>query len=162
MQQGKGMADSTLRYAEDYRPGEAFDLGFYDMTREEILEFARRWDAQPFHVDEEAARRSHYGGIIASGWHTGLVMLKLMMRGFICAETTMGSPGQDELRFLKPVRPGDRLHGRVEVTGVHLSRSRPGMGFVSNTATLTNQKGECVLRMKSTAIFKTRSAAQAL
>jgi len=154
------MAERAPRYAEDYQPGEVFDLGFYDMTREEILEFATRWDPQPFHIDDEAARSTRYGGIIASGWHTGLTMLKLMMRGFICAETSIGSPGQDEMRFLKPVRPGDRLHGRVEVNGVRLSRSQPDMGFVSNTATLTNQKGELVFRMKSTSIFRTRPGMQ--
>jgi acyl dehydratase len=147
---------SESRYAEDYRPGDVFDLGEYCMSREEILEFARRWDPQPFHIDDEAARASVYGGIIASGWHTGLVMLKLMQRGFICLETSMGSPGQDETRFLKPVRPGDILHGRVEVTGSRVSRSRPDMGLVNNTATLTNQHGEVVFSMKSVALFRTR------
>ena len=149
---------APLRYAEDYRPGDAFDLGHYDMTREEILEFARRWDTQPFHIDEEAAKASPYGGIIASGWHTGLVMLNLMQRGFICLETSMGSPGSDETRFYKPVRPGDRLHGRVDVHEMRVSRSRPEMGLVKNTATLTNQKGEVVFTMKSTALFRTRPA----
>lgn len=152
------MTETGIRYAEDHQPGEVFELGHYDMTREEMLEFARRWDPQPFHTDEEAARSGPYGGIIASGWHTGLVMMNLMLRGFIRAETSMGSPGHEELRFLKPVRPGDRLHGRVEINEVKVSRSRPEMGFVHTTATLTNQNGELVLRLKSAAILKTRAA----
>jgi acyl dehydratase len=147
-----------LRYAEDYRPGEVFDLGHYDMTREEILEFARRWDPQPFHIDDQAAAAGPFGGIIASGWHTGLVMLRLMQRGFICLETSMGSPGSDETRFPRPVRPGDRLHGKVEVHEMRVSRSRPGMGLVKNTATLTNQHGEMVFSMTSTALFRARGA----
>lgn len=148
---------SELRYAEDYRPGEVFDLGFYDVTAEEILEFARKYDPQPIHTDEAAAKNSIHGGLISSGWLTGLMMLKLMQRGFICMETSLGSPGHDELRWLKPVRAGDRLHGKVEVHDVRISRSRPEMGFVNNTATLTNQQGELVFTMKSAAIVKTRT-----
>jgi acyl dehydratase len=151
------MTEGGIRYAEDYQPGEAFELGYYDMTREEMLEFARRWDPQAFHIDEQAARSGPYGGLIASGWHTGLVMMQLMLRGFIRPETSMGSPGHEELSFLKPVRPGDRLHGRVEINEVKVSRSRPEMGFVNTTATLTNQKGEVVLRLRSAAILRTRA-----
>jgi acyl dehydratase len=150
---------SELRYAEDYRGGEVFDLGFYDVTAEEILEFANKYDPQPIHTDEAAARNSIHGGLISSGWLTGLIMLSLMRRGFICMETSLGSPGHDELRWLKPVRAGDRLHGKVEVHDVRISRSRPEMGFVNNTATLTNQHGELVFTMKSAAIFKTRATA---
>jgi acyl dehydratase len=148
-----------LRYAEDYKAGEAFDLGSYDVTAEEIVEFARKYDPQPFHIDEEAAKNTIHGGLISSGWLTGIIMLNLMRRGFICMETSMGSPGHDELRWLKPVRPGDRLTGRVVVHDVRVSKSRPEMGFVNNTATLTNQQGEVVFSMKSAAIFKTRASA---
>jgi acyl dehydratase len=150
---------AALRYAEDYKAGEVFDLGHYDITREEIVEFASKYDPQPFHTDEEAAKKTIHGGLISSGWLTGILMLRLMQRSFICMETSMGSPGHDELRWLKPVRPGDRLHGRVEVNDVRVSKSRPEMGFVQNTATLTNQKGELVFSMKSAAIFKTRAGA---
>ncbi len=153
------MAEAQVRYADDYRPGEIFELGYYDVAAEEIVEFAKKYDPQPFHVDEAAARNTIHGGLISSGWLTGIIMLKLMREGFICPETSMGSPGHDELRWLKPVRPGDRLHGRVEVHDVRISKSRPEMGFVNNTATLTNQKGELVFSMKSAAIFKTRAGA---
>jgi acyl dehydratase len=148
-----------LRYAEDYKPGDVFELGTYDVTAAEIVEFAKKYDPQPFHIDEEAAKKTIHGGLISSGWLTGIIMLQLMRRGFICVETSMGSPGHDELRWLKPVRPGDRLHGRVVVGDVRISKSRPEMGFVNNTATLTNQNGEVVFSMKSAAIFKTRAAA---
>jgi len=149
----------SLRYAEDYRPGEVFDLGSHQITEAEIVEFARQYDPQPMHVDKAFATRSHYGGLISSGWLTGLILFRMMLRGFICQETSLGSPGQDEMRFLKPVRPGDNLHGRAEVTEVRISKSKPEIGFVQNTATLTNQDGDMVLRIRSTAIFKTRSAA---
>jgi acyl dehydratase len=150
----------SARYAEDYKPGDIFELGHYDVTAAEIVEFATKYDPQPFHIDEAAAKKTIHGGLISSGWLTGIIMLSLMRKGFICEETSMGSPGHDELRWLKPVRPGDRLHGRVEVTDVKISKSRPEMGFVQNTATLTNQKGELVFSMKSAAIFKTRGAAK--
>ncbi|OGA03946.1 MAG: hypothetical protein A3H35_15015 [Betaproteobacteria bacterium RIFCSPLOWO2_02_FULL_62_17] len=149
----------TLRYAEDYRPGEVFDLGSHRITETEILDFARQYDPQPMHVDKEFAARSHYGGLISSGWLTALILFRLMLRGFVCQETSLGSPGHDETRWLKPVRPGDMLHGRVEVTEVRNSKSKPEMGFVQNTATLSNQDGEVVLRIRSTAIFKTRMTA---
>lgn len=149
----------SLRYAEDYRAGEVFELGSHEMTAGEIVEFAKQYDPQPFHIDEEAAKKTIHGGLISSGWLTGIIMLRLMQRGFICMETSMGSPGHDELRWLKPVRPGDRLTGRVEVLDVKISKSRPEMGFVNNVATLTNQHGEVVFRMKSAAIFKTRATA---
>ena len=151
---------SALRYAEDYAPGQVFELGSYEVTSEEIIEFAQKYDPQPFHLDEQAAKKTIHGGLISSGWLTGIIMLKLMQRGFLCMETSLGSPGHDELRWLKPVRPGDRLEGRVEVLEVKLSKSRPEMGFVNNVATLMNQQGETVFRMKSAAIFKTRAAAK--
>ncbi len=149
----------TPRYAEDYRPGEVFDLGSHQITETEILEFARQYDPQPMHMDREFAARSHFGGLISSGWLTALILFRLMLRGFICQETSLGSPGHDETRWLKPVRPGDTLHARVEVDEVRISKSKPEMGFVQNTATLTNQDGELVLRIRSTAIFRTRMSA---
>jgi len=149
----------TLRYAEDYRPGEVFDLGSHQITETEIVEFARQYDPQPMHLDKAFAARSHYGGLISSGWLTALILFRLMLRGFICQETSLGSPGHDEMRFLKPVRPGDMLHGQVEVTEVRISKSKPEMAFVQNTATLSNQDGDVVLRIRSSAIFKTRMTA---
>jgi len=149
----------SLRYAEDYLPGTVFDLGSETISEEEILEFARKYDPQPIHTDKAFATQSPFGGLISSGWLTALILFRMMLRGFICQETSLGSPGHDETRWLKPVRPGDTLHGRVEVGEVRISQSKPGMGFVQNTATLTNQDGEVVLRIRSAAIFKTRITA---
>lgn len=148
-----------LRYAEDYIPGEIIDLGSLQITEAEIIEFAQKYDPQPMHTDKEFARRSPFGGLIASGWLTSLLLFRLMLRGFICQETSLGSPGHDETRFFKPVRPGDTLHGRVEVGEVRISNSKPDRGFVQNTATLTNQDGDVVLRIRSAAIFRTRMMA---
>ena len=113
----------TLRYAEDYRLGEVFDLGSHRITETEILEFARQYDPQPMHVDKEFAARSHYGGLISSGWLPALILFRLMLRGFICQETSLGSPGHHETGWLEPVRPGDMLPGRAEVPGGATSAS---------------------------------------
>lgn len=151
-------AGHRVRFAEDYEVGQVFDLGWREVSAEEIMRFAREYDPHPFHTDEQAARQSMYGGLTASGWQTALFMMQLMHGGFVSVETSLGSPGHDELRWLRPVRPGDRLHGQVKVLGVKLSRSRPDIGFVANEATLTNQHGEQVYLLRSSAIFRTRAA----
>lgn len=147
---------TDVRYAEDYRPGEIFELGTYVITEQEIVEFATRYDPMPFHVDRAAAARSIYGGLTASGWQSCLIMIGMMHKGFICSQTSLGSPGM-EFKWLKPVRPGDRLAGQVEVEEVRVSRSKPGLGFVTNVATLTNQLGEIVYSTRNVAIFRTRA-----
>jgi acyl dehydratase len=96
------MADKSPRYAEDYRVGEVFDLGQIVITRDEIIEFSKMWDPQPFHVDERNAGTSAYGGLVASGWHVTLLMMRMMNdSGFISHETSLGSPGHDGLKWLK-------------------------------------------------------------
>ena len=150
------MSRASARYAQDYRPGETIDLGAREITREEILDFARRYDPHPFHLDEAAAGETMFGGLIASGWQTALVWLELMHGTFIHAETSLGSPGHEELTWPNPVRPGDRLTGRAEVREVRVSKSRPGLGFVRYTATLTNQRDETVLITTSTLIVRAR------
>lgn len=152
---------TDVRYAEDYKPGEIFDLGDRTITEQEIVEFATRYDPMPFHVDREAAAKSIYGGLTASGWQSCLIMIGMMHKGFICSQTSLGSPGM-EFKWLKPVRPGDRLTGRVEVEEVRVSRSKPGLGFVTNVATLTNQTGEIVYSTRNVAIFRTRAALNAV
>ncbi|MBI3455736.1 MAG: MaoC family dehydratase [Candidatus Rokubacteria bacterium] len=154
------MPEKVIRYAEDYKPGEVFDLGAYDVTRDEVIEFARKYDPFPFHVDDEAARSTVFGGIIASGWLTALVWLRLMHKAFICVETTLGSPGHEEMKWPASVRPGDRLHGRLEIKETRVSKSKPDLGFVRYTATLNNQTGEQVFLTTSTLIVKSRSAAK--
>jgi acyl dehydratase len=156
------MPNTVAKYAEDYQVGEIVDVGEYTLTKEEIIAFAQTWDPQPFHLDEQAAEATMFGGLIASGWHVALIMMRMMLRSeFISAETSLGSPGLDGLKWLMPVRPGDRLSGTVEVTNVRISRSKPGIGFVTTVARLRNQSNEDVYWLNSTAIIKSRSAAPA-
>jgi len=148
----------NFRYAEDYNAGDVFDLGTYDVTREEIIEFSRKYDPFPFHIDDQAAQETVFEGIISSGWLTGLVWLRLMHNAFLCYETTLGSPGHEEMIWPTPVRPGDRLSGQVEIKGSRVSASKPDLGFVRYTATLRNQNNEDVFVTTSTLIVKSRPA----
>jgi acyl dehydratase len=148
------------RYAEDYKPGETFDLGDYNVTLDEIVEFAKKYDPFPFHIDDQVAQSTIFGGIIASGWLTALIWLRLMHRNFISVETALGSPGHEEMKWLKPVRPGDRLNGRLEIKGIRISKSKPDLGFVRYTATLSNQSDDDVFLTTSTLIIKSRSSAE--
>ena len=146
----------NFRYAEDYNAGDVFDLGTYDITREEIIEFSRKYDPLPFHVDDQAAQETVFGGIISSGWLTALVWLRLMHKAFLYHETTLGSPGHEEMIWPTPVRPGDRLNGRLEIKESRVSRSKPDLGFVRYSATLSNQEDEEVFVTTSTLIVKPR------
>ena len=154
------MTNKQIRYAEDYKPGDVFELGAYEVTRDEIIEFSRKYDPFPFHVDDEAARRTVFEGIIASGWLTALVWLRLMHQTFISYEVTLGSPGHEDMNWPRPVRPGDRLQGRAEIKESRVSKSKPDLGFVRYTATLINQRGEQVFVTTSTLIVKSRSASR--
>ena len=135
--------EKRVLYAEDYEPGQVFEVGEHTFTKQEIIDFATLWDPQPFHLDEEFAAQSIFGGIVASGWHVALTMMRMMLEGgFTSAETGLGSPGHDGLKWLKPVFPGDRVTGTIEVTEVRMSRSRPDIGFVVSIAVLKNQRGD--------------------
>jgi acyl dehydratase len=141
---------------EDYNVGDVFELGTYEVTHEEIIEFSRKYDPFPFHIDDQAAQQTVFGGIISSGWLTALVWLRLMHNTFLCHETTLGSPGHEEMIWPIPVRPGDRLNGRVEIKESRVSTSKPDLGFVRYSATLNNQEGEKVFITTSTLIVKPR------
>jgi acyl dehydratase len=143
------------KHLEDFKVGETFELGSVHVTREEILEFARRYDPQPFHVDEEAARRSIYGGLIASGWHTASMLMRLLVDGMAGA-ASMGSPGADEIRWLKPVRPGDTLTARGQILDVVPSRSKPDRGHIRAAYEVFNQGGEKVMTMITRGIYTRR------
>jgi len=147
-----------LKFAEDYKVGDSFELGPFEVTREEIVEFARKYDPFPFHVDDEAAKATVFGGIISSGWLTALVWLRLMHSHFLCYETVLGSPGHEEMVWPTPVRPGDRLSGTLEIRESRVSKSRPEIGFVRYTAKLTNQENDEVFITTSTLMIKSRSA----
>src|SRR5437868_15161884 len=145
-----------MRYLEDLRPGEVFDLGEDTIREDEILEFARRFDAQPFHVDPEAARRSMYGGLIASGWHTASLFMGLLVRALLGEVASLGAPGLDELRWLKPVRPGDTLRGRLTVLGTRPSTKHADRGLLTCVGELFNQKDERVLLIRWSAMIARR------
>jgi len=144
---------------EDLAPGQRRSFGPRVLTREQILSFAREWDPQPFHLDEEAAARSPFGGLIASGWQTAALCMRLVVDGLLDGSTSIGSPGLDELRWLKPVRPGDALSVELTVLEVTPSRSKPDRGSVRLGYTCTNQKGEAVMTMIARVLFLRRDAA---
>jgi acyl dehydratase len=133
------------RYFEDFTPGAAFEAGRVTVSESEIVEFATRYDPQPFHVDVEAARASIYGGLIASGWHTAALMMRLVVDGILADTAALGSPGVDELRWLLPVRPGDTLSVRMTVVEARASRSKPDRGLVRARFEVTNQEGALVM-----------------
>ena len=144
------------RYFEDYTPGTIFDCGSITVDPAEIVEFARRYDPQYFHTDPEAAKRSAFGGLIASGWQTAGLAMRLLVEGYLSSVASLGSPGIDELRWTKPVRPGDVLHVRVTVLEAKRSRSKPDRGIVHSLIEVTNQNGESVMSFKGMNLFLCR------
>jgi acyl dehydratase len=145
-----------MRYFEDFRAGEVVELGRHTITRDEIIAFARQFDPQLFHLDEEAARRTIFGGLIASGWHTGSLAMRLLYDGVIRDAASLGSPGIDEMRWIKPVRPGDTLSLRMTVTGCTPSRSKPDRGIVRTLLELSNQHGEVAVSIKGMNLIRRR------
>jgi len=145
-----------MRYLEDLQEGQVFELGEGTIREEEIIDFARRFDAQPFHVDPEAAKKSIYGGLIASGWHTGSFFMGLLVRGLIYDVASLGSGGLDELKWLKPVRPNDTLRGRFTVLGTRPSAKHPDRGLLHCLGELFNQHGERVLLIRWSAMISRR------
>jgi acyl dehydratase len=148
----------VTRYFEDIQAGEVIELGSVEVTREEILEFASRYDPQPFHLDEEAAAASPFGGLIASGWHTAAMFMRLYVEGILRDSASLGSPGVEELRWLRPVRPGDVLSGRVRVVETRPSERDPRRGTVVTESEALNQHCEVVMRMRARGFFERREA----
>jgi len=140
-------------YFEDLEPGRVHELGSHTVSEEEIVAFARQWDPQSFHVDPEAAKESVFGGLIASGWHTGAMWMRLYVDSLLDGAASMGSPGIEELRWLAPVRPGDTLHGRLTVLEATPSERRPDRGTVRIRGEMVNQDGATVLSMVSRGHF---------
>jgi acyl dehydratase len=145
---------------ENFEPGQVYELGSRTVTEAEILEFARQFDPQPFHLDPEAAKESVFGGLIASGWHTGAIWMRLYVDAMLGGAASRGSPGVEELRWLEPVRPGDTLTGSLTVLDVTPSATRSDRGTVRIRGELTNQDGVTVLRMTSRGHFGRRAAAE--
>lgn len=150
-----------LLYFEDFPPGEVRVYGDRLVTSEEIVAFARQYDPQPFHVDPEAARNSQIGELIASGWHTGVILMRMNCDEFLLRTAGEGAPGCDEVSWLKPVRPGDRLKARRTILSARPSRSRPEIGIVEMMCEVLNQHDEVVMRQKHSNFIRRRSAEEA-
>jgi len=146
-----------MRYFDDFAVGEENVFGHYDVTRDEVLEFARKYDPQPFHLSDEAAARTHFGRLAASGWHTCAMTMAVIARYVMADEQAgLGSPGVDELRWLKPVYPGDRLTVRARIVELVPSRSRPDIGVVRSEILVTNQDEVPVMRFTSIVMLQRR------
>lgn len=144
----------TDRYFEDYPPGAVFTVGSIAVSTEDILEFARKYDPQPMHVDPVAAADGQFGGLIASGWHTGAMMMRLFADHFLSPASGLASPGLDELRWVKPVRSGDVLGLRVTILEARPSRSRPEQGVLRSLVEVMNQHGEVVMSLKPISLIR--------
>jgi acyl dehydratase len=146
------------RYFEDYPVGAVYVGGPIVVSEEDILDFARRYDPQPMHVDKAAAEAGPFGGLIASGWHTGSLMMQMLARHFVPHPGNLPSPGLDELRWVHPVRPGDTLRLRVTVETARRSRSKPDIGVVTSLVEVLNQADDVVLSLKPVSLMRCRPA----
>ena len=149
-----------MRYLEDLVVGETASFGEYHVTREEVLEFARKYDPQPFHLSDEAAARTHFGRIAASGWHTAAMAMAMIVRNLeVTGEQGLGSPGVDKLRWLKPVYPGDTLRCEGETLETRPSKSKPGIGIYRGRITVFNQDAAPVMTYISNVLIARRPMA---
>lgn len=152
------MTRKTWTY-DDFVEGASLDLGSKRVTAEEIVAFASEFDPQPMHMDEQAGQDSILGGLSASGWHTCAMFMRLLCDSLLLESTSQGAPGIDSVKWKRPVMAGDTLFARTTVTAKRSSNSRPGLGFVSMRAEMTNQRGEAVFELENTGMFLTREAA---
>ena len=147
------------RYYEDLEAGDTYALeGRYEVDREEITAFARQYDPQPFHLEEAAAADSVFGGLVASGWHTAAMCMRLVVEEFLDPETSMGASGVEALEWLQPVRPGDTLRVELEVLETRPSESRPEMGHVRSKLTGYNQDGDPVIEWVADGMYRRRNS----
>lgn len=147
------------RWFEDFVPGAVHEFGEVRVSEAEIVDFARRFDPQPIHIDPQAAAEGVFGGLIASGWHTAGLMMRMLVDGFLPGHASLGSPGIDELRWTRPVRPGDILHLRVSVLEATRSRSKPDRGVVRTLIEVLNQHGEIVMSLRPMNLLRCRPQA---
>ena len=150
----------SLIFFEDVEAGELPEFGAYAVTEEEILGFARAYDPQPFHLDAEAGKRSLLGGLAASGWHTAAMAHRMLYEAFLKNTASMGGPGVEELKWLKPVRPGDLLHARRTLLDKRASKSRPEMGITRHLLETFNGAGECVMTQQNVLLLGRRGFEQ--
>ena len=152
------MADDLL-YWEDFQPGDTLEIGSHTFTEEEIIAFARQFDPQSFHTDPVAAKNSIFGGLIASGWHTCAIAMRMMVDKYVGRSASLGSPGLDNIRWVAPVRAGDTITYRRKVTAARASESKPGVGLVHTRWEALNQRGETVMTMEGWGMFRRRNEA---
>lgn len=145
-----------MRYFDDFAVGQVTEFPPRHVTEDEIIAFARDYDPQPFHIDPTAAAASPFKGIIASGWHTAGMMMRLMVDNLLRNAASMGSPGVEQLRWVKPVRPGDTLYLKGTILEVIPSRSKPDRGIVVTQYEMRNQNGETVLTMRGKGMYGRR------
>lgn len=147
----------TDRYFEDYVPGSIHEFGSIAVDQDEVISFAKSFDPQDFHTDPEAARQTVFGGLIASGWHTAGLMMRLYADHYLSKVASLSSPGVDELRWKLPVRPGDELSLRVTVLEARQSNSKPDRGIVRSFIEVLNQNREVVLSMSALNLLRCRN-----
>ena len=148
------------RYFEDYTPGSVVTYGPIEVDAAEIIEFARRFDPQEFHVDPERAAAGPFGGLVASGWHTASMMMRVLVDRYLSRVASLGSPGVDELRWLAPVRPGDRLWVRITVLEARRSRSKPDRGLVRSLIEVCSEHGDILMTVKAMTLMLCRNPAE--
>ncbi len=145
-------------YFEDLEVGSTSKFGRYDVTREEVMEFAQKYDPQPFHLDDEAAAKTHFGRLSASGWHTCAMTMAMLVENMKTSrQAGLGSPGMDNLRWVKPVYPGDTLRVETTIIEKRRSKNRPDMGLFKSDLTIFNQNDEPVMTMRSNGLIKVRN-----
>jgi acyl dehydratase len=150
------------RHFEDYPPGAVVQYGPIAVDEAAVIEFGRQFDPQPFHVDRQRAATSPFGGLIASGWHTAGLMMRLLVDHFLPRGAGLGSPGIDELRWLAPVRPGDSLSVRITVIEARPSRSKPDRGLVRSQIEVLNQRDEPVMTLQAMTLMRCRASTPAV
>ena len=146
------------RYLEDYEPGSVHEFGSVKVEEADIIEFAERFDPQILHTSPQAAKNTIYGGLIASGWHTASLMMRMFVDHYLSSAASLGSPGVDELRWIRPVRPGDTLSLRVNVSETKRSRSKPDRGILFSFIEVINQQHDVVMSMKAVNLLLYREA----
>ena len=152
------MNDHGLRYFEDYEVGTTYECGSVGVDQTEIINFAKAFDPQPFHVDPVAAAGGPFGGLIASGWHTSALVMRLLVEHYLSAEASLGSAGLDEIRWPYPVRPGDTLRARATVVESRRSLSKPDRGIIKTVVEAVNQDGRTVMRAIAINFMRVRPA----
>jgi acyl dehydratase len=150
------LPERVTRYFEDYVPGLEVDCGSFSISEAEIIAFAKEYDPQPFHIDPVGAAEGPYGGLIASGWQTMSLVMRLLVEHFLDGQTSLGAAGVDEIRWPRPVRPGDTLRVHATVCEARRSRSKPDRGIVRSEITVTNADAETVMTLKAINFVRAR------